>query len=55
MKHYEEEYAKVINEKYDKIEQVEDKIYQLKPSYLKGTGLKKDILESIFKTITTWP
>ena len=57
MKEYEEDYKKVMNDKADYKPKLEDPFYKLQPIQLpqNKTGINKQVLNDIFKKITTVP
>lgn len=57
LKAYEEDYTKVINDQVntEELKMMDDPIYKVKDISTESTGVSKDILNSVFETITTWP
>ena len=56
MRGYEIEYQNVLNDKFKSYQTGEDLLKKLKDvDCSKGTGVQKNILDDIFKKITTWP
>lgn len=55
IKKYEEDYEKVLHEKYDKFTQEELALRTLKPVQTSSTGVSKNVLSEVFEKITTWP